>query len=81
MDETLEAELEAAHTAARRRRTLRHVLLRLEDRADAVVIHTAVGRPASGVITAVGVDHIEIRAAGRPSYIALDHIATVDVRD
>jgi len=80
MDETLEAELDAARAAARRRRTLRHVLICLEDRADAVVVHTPDGRRVAGTITAVGIDHIEVRAGEGRSYISFDHIVAVDIQ-
>jgi hypothetical protein len=79
MDETLEAELDAARAAARRRRTLRHVLICLEDREDPVVVHTAAGRSASGTIIAVGIDHIELQTGGCRSYVALDHVVAVDL--
>ncbi len=80
MDETLEAEIDAARAAARRRRTLRHVLICLEDRADTVVVHTSTGRSVCGIVTAVGVDHVEFLTGERLCYLALDHVVAVDTR-
>jgi hypothetical protein len=80
MDETLDAELHAARAAARRRRTLRDVLLRAEDRGDDVAIAAADGRVHQGSVAAVGADHVELSAGEARRLIALDHVVSVEIR-
>lgn len=79
MDETLDAELHAARAAARRRRTLRDVLLTAEDRQDEVVLGTGDGQVHRGAVAAVGADHVELLVAGIRHIVVLDKIVAVTV--
>jgi hypothetical protein len=78
MDRTLEAEMEAARAAARRNRTLRDILLGLEDGARHVSISTGDGAFHAGVVTAVGADHVEIEASGFLRSISLVQIVSIE---
>jgi hypothetical protein len=80
MDRTLEAEMEAARAAARRTRALRDVLLEIEDRRSGVVVSAADGSVHSGVVTAVGTDHLELSTSGGRRVLALPHIIAVEER-
>jgi len=80
MDRTLEAEMEAARAAARRTRALRDVLLAIEDRGSRVVLSATDGSIHSGVITAVGADHIEVSNASGQRVISLTHLVSVEER-
>ena len=77
MDDTLDAELSAARAAARRRRTLRDVLLTAEDRNERVLVAAGDGQVYSGRVTAVGADHCELDEAGTTRLIVLGHISMV----
>ena len=78
MDRTLEAEMEAARAAARRSRTLRELLLTLEDSGGSVSITSVDGSHHGGTVTAVGSDHVAIAIAGRERVIALEHLVSVE---
>jgi hypothetical protein len=80
MDRTLEAEMEAARAAARRTRTLRDLLLSAEDAAARIYLTASDGSLHSGVVAAVGADHVEINASGVPHIVALGHVVAVEVR-
>lgn len=80
MDETLDAEQSAARAAARRRRTLRDLLLALEDRGDLATLWSADGRCHRGTVQAVGVDHVEVASVDGPRVVALAHVVAVEVR-
>ena len=77
MDVTLEAEQTAARAAARRRRSLRDVLLVLEDRAEPVVLQTATGDAVRGTLLAVGVDHVEVGTRSGGRLVAIGHIVSI----
>ena len=78
IDDTLDAEQAAAEAAARRRRSLRDILLSAEDRTDALIVATTDGVTRIGVVTAVGVDHLVLADEGGASTIvALDHVVAV----
>lgn len=77
MDATLDAEQAAAHAAARRRRSLRDVLLLLEDRGEPVVLHTLAAEVVRGSLLAVGTDHVEIGTGRSGCLVALAHIVSV----
>jgi hypothetical protein len=79
MDDTLDAEQSAAREAARRRRTLRDLLLDLEDRSDAASIWTADGRCYRGTVQAVGIDHAELADGGGRFVVTLAQVVAVEV--
>ena len=79
MDDTLDAELHAARAAARRKRTLRDVLLTAEDRRDGVVLSAADGQAYRGTVGAVGADHCQLDDGPVRRLIALDHIVMVQL--
>lgn len=78
MDRTLDAEMEAARAAARRSRTLRDLLLTIEDRRSRVSLTTVDGSTHIGVIGAVGTDHLDIARDGRSRTIVLAHVVGVE---
>lgn len=80
MDRTLEAEMEAARAAARRTRTLRDVLLAIEDRGSRVLVSATDGSIHSGTVTAVGADHLELSNPAGHRILALLHIVSVEER-
>lgn len=80
MDRTLEAEMEAARSAARRTRGIRDLLLAMEDRAARVLVSGADGSTHAGVVTAVGADHIELSNSAGRRLLALPHIVSVEER-
>ena len=79
MDDTLDAEQSAARAAARRRRTLRDLLLDLEDRSDAASIWMADGRCYRGTVQAVGLDHAELVGGGGRCIVTLAQVVAVEV--
>ena len=79
MDRTLDAEMEATRAAARRSRSVRDLLLTAEDRRDRVEVTTTDGSTQVGVITAVGVDHLEISCDGRVRLILLSQVVGIEV--
>jgi hypothetical protein len=81
MDRTLDAELDAARTAARRRRTLRDRLLDAEDSAAPVVVWISDGSALHGVIEGVGTDHVDIAGPSGRWTVALGHLATLQTFD
>jgi len=80
MDRTLDAEMEAARAAARRRRSIRDRLLDAEDRSATVSISTLDGSTRRGVVEAVGSYHVELLHAGTWFAIAIQHISIVEER-
>jgi hypothetical protein len=78
MDRTLEAEMEAARSAARRSRSLREVFLAAEDGAVDVRVTAADGLLHAGRVTAVGTDHIELSRGDTRCTVALAHVVTVE---
>ncbi len=80
IDRTLDAEMEAARAAARRRRSIRDRLLDAEDRSATVSISTLDGSIRRGVVEAVGSDHVELLHAGTWFAIAIQHISIVEER-
>jgi hypothetical protein len=78
MDQTLEAEMEAARAAARRTRALRDALLTIEDRGSRVLISAADGSLHHGIVTAVGSDHVEVSNPSGQRLVALAHIVSVE---
>ena len=80
LDETLDAEQQAARAAARRRMTIRDRLLESEDRAEHVVLSTSDGHMYHGVVDAVGIDHIVVRDGDIDRYLAIAHIVAMEAR-
>jgi hypothetical protein len=80
MDRTLDAEMEAARAAARRRRSLRDRLLDAEDRTAVLIISTVEGATHRGVVAAVGLDHVDLTQADASIAIPLQHITSVSDR-
>ncbi len=80
LDETLDAEQQAARAAARRRTSLRDRLLQSEDRAERVVVATSDGHVYHGVVEAVGIDHAVIVDGTTDRYIAIAHIVALETR-
>lgn len=78
-DDTLEAEQDAARIVARRRRSLRDILLDAEDRKVPTSVRSVDGQLLRGPITAVGTDHLIIEVDGREQAIALAHVVSVKV--
>ena len=78
LDETLDADQSAAHSAARRRRTLRDVCLDAEDRGAHIVVSTTNGHIWRGRIDAVGVDHVLLVDGDVERTIAIPHIVMVE---
>ena len=80
MDRTLEADMQAARSAARRTRTMRDLLLTAEDRSGKLFATTTDGALHSGVVLAVGSDHIELSGSNAPRIVALSQIVSFEVR-
>ncbi len=80
MDDTLDAELNAARAAARRRLTLRDALLTAEDRREEVAVSATDGQVYRGNVIAVGTDHCELEDGRVTRLIAIDHIVMVRIR-
>ena len=80
LDETLDAEQQAARAAARRRMTIRDRLLESEDRAEHIVLSTSDGHMYHGVVDAVGIDHIVVRDGDIDRYLAIAHIVAMEAR-
>ena len=80
MDRTLDAEMEAARAAARRRRSLRDRLLDAEDRSAVLTISTVEGVSHRGVVDAVGLDHVDLIQSDASIAIPLQHITSVTDR-
>lgn len=78
MDRTLDAEMEAARSAARRSRTTRDLLLAAEDRGNRVRITSIDGATHVGVVTAVGVDHVQITRDGRDRIVLVTHLVSLE---
>lgn len=80
LDETLDAEQSAARVAADRRSTMRDRLIMLVDRGQAVVVAMSDGHLASGIASAVGVDHLVVATDRGDVVIVITHIVSVEAR-
>ena len=78
LDETLDAEQHAARSAARRRRTMRDLLLTAEDRGHGVRVSCADGQLYRGEVRAVGADHVVLVDGPAERAIALTYIVALD---
>jgi len=76
--EVLEAEQEAAAITLRRRSTIRDRLLDAEDRGEAVRVSCVDGTTRTGLVGAVGIDHVVIETSGTTACLALPHIVLVE---
>lgn len=80
LDDTLEAEQEAARSAAQRRMSLRDRLILSADKSELVLLSTADGHIYRGVVTAVGTDHVVVEDSGSARYVSTAHIVTMEPR-
>ena len=78
LDETLDAEQHAARSAARRRRTMRDLLLTAEDREQVARISCADGHLYRGTVQAVGADHVALQDGAAQRIIALTYVVAID---
>ncbi|MGF1665807.1 MAG: hypothetical protein ACFCVC_06000 [Acidimicrobiia bacterium] len=76
-DRILESEQEAAEVLARRTAGIRDRLIDAEDRGGFVTVTTVSSAIASGVVTAVAADHVELRLDLVSTLVAFDQIAMV----
>jgi hypothetical protein len=79
LDETLDAEQEAARTVARRKRSLRDILLDAEDRGTAALVSCSDGQLFRGTISAVGTDHVVVATDDTEQVVSMSHIVGVRV--
>jgi hypothetical protein len=78
IDDTLDAEQAAAEAAARRRRSLRDVLLSAEDRTDTLIVTSSDGVVRTGIVSSVGIDHLTLTDDhDRTTVVAIDHVVAV----
>jgi len=80
LDETLDAEQEAARASALRRMSLRDRLIIAEDRTETIVLGTVDGHLIRGAVSSVGLDHVVVRDSSVVRWIAIAHIVSVEVR-
>jgi hypothetical protein len=80
LDDTLDAEQEAARSAAMRRMSLRDRLILSEDRSERVLLSTADGHMYRGVVRSVGLDHVSLEETATVRYIALSHVVAFEAR-
>lgn len=80
LDDTLDAEQEAARTAALRRMSLRDRLILSEDRSEVVVLSTSDGHMLRGTIRSVGLDHVVVEDNTMTRWVAIAHIVSLEVR-
>lgn len=78
MDRTLEAEMEAARSAALRTRTMRDLLLDAEDRRSFVRVTSSGGDVHAGTVIAVGADHVEIGHPDGSVVVAVCHVVAIE---
>lgn len=81
IDAVLTAEQQAARATMRRRRTIRDRLLEAEDRGEPVEISLCTGARVSGVLVAVGADHLLITSPPNETFVHLDHVASCTFRN
>jgi hypothetical protein len=80
LDDTLDAEQEAARSAAMRRMSLRDRLILSEDRGERVLVSTVDGHMYRGVVRSVGLDHVSLEETATLRYIALSHVVAFEAR-
>lgn len=79
LDDTLEAEQLAARAVARRRRTVRDLLLAAEDQGRVAVLSGSDGQLYRGVVDAVGADHVVLVDESRERVVALAHVVGFEI--
>ena len=77
--QVLEAEQEAAAITMQRRSTIRDRLLDAEDRGEPVRIICIDGAIRTGMVGAVGVDHVVLEMSNSAAYVGLPHIISIEV--
>ncbi len=80
LDETLNAEQDAARAAAIRRRTLRDRFMESEDRTELVRVGLVDGHMVGGLVTGVGVDHVILLDDGVERFVSLAHVVSMERR-
>lgn len=71
--------MEAARCAARRNRSLRDVFLAAEDAGTLVRLTATDGEVHCGLVSGVGVDHVEVGSDGRLRVVAFPHVVSVEI--
>ena len=80
LEGTLDAELEAARSAAARRRTLRDILIEAEDAGRVVLTTTSDGSIHGGRVRSVGADHVILaRRHGATTVVAFDALIAIEM--
>jgi len=80
LDDTLDAEQEAARSAALRRMSLRDRLILSEDRRERVVVSAVDGHTYHGIVRSVGLDHVVLEDGSSARWLAIDHIVAMEAR-
>ncbi len=80
LDDTLDAEQEAARSAALRRMSLRDRLILSEDRRERVVVSAVDGHTYNGIVRSVGLDHVVLEDGSSARWLAIDHIVAMEAR-
>ncbi len=76
-EQVVEAEQAAARAAWWRRRSVRDRLIDAEDREEVAAVLSIDGRTTTGLIQAVGSDHVVVRTEGRLRFVFLHQIVSV----
>lgn len=80
LDDTLDAEQEAARSAALRRMSLRDRLILSEDRHERIVVSSLDGHTYNGTVHSVGLDHVVLKEGSATRWIVIDHIVAMEAR-
>jgi hypothetical protein len=80
-ERVVEAEQAAARAAWWRRRTLRDRLIDAEDRAEHTTLWSIDGRSSTGIVQAVGSDHVALTMGGKVRFILLHQIVAAAFED
>ncbi len=80
LDDTLDAEQEAARSAAMRRMSLRDRLILSEDRSEVVLVSTSDRHMLRGAVRSVGIDHVVIEDTAMTRWVAIAHIVSLEAR-
>ncbi|MEZ5175918.1 MAG: hypothetical protein R2823_06900 [Acidimicrobiia bacterium] len=78
LDDTLDAEQEAARSAAMRRMTLRDRLIESEDRTERIQVAASDGHLYRGVVRSVGIDHVVLEDLKTRRWLAIAHIIALE---
>lgn len=74
MDDTLRAEQHAARVSAQRRSTIRDRFLLAADRGESLRVDVVDGLAFTGLVLAVGADHVVMTHEDRQVWIAMQHV-------